>query len=50
LSITVDGVPQPPVTIDGSRLYSLYSGTGGEHVLRLTVPKAGLSAYTFTFG
>jgi hypothetical protein len=34
LSIIVDGTPQPPVTVDGSRLYSLYSGTSGEHVLR----------------
>ncbi len=50
LSITVDGTPQPPVTVDGCRLYSLYGGTSGEHVLRLKVPKAGLSAYTFTFG
>jgi thiol-disulfide isomerase/thioredoxin len=50
VSVIVDGTPQPPVTIDGSRLYSLYSGTGGEHVLRLRAPKAGLSAYTFTFG
>jgi len=50
VSVTVDGKPQPPVAIDGSRLYSLYSGSTGEHVLRLKVPKAGLSAYTFTFG
>jgi thiol-disulfide isomerase/thioredoxin len=50
LSVTIDGTPQPPVTVDGSRLYSLYSGTSGEHLLRLKVPKAGLSAYTFTFG
>jgi cytochrome c-type biogenesis protein len=40
----------PPVTVDGSRLYSIYSGPGGEHVLRLKAPKAGLSAYSFTFG
>jgi thiol-disulfide isomerase/thioredoxin len=50
VSVTVDGTPQPPVTIDGSRLYPLYSGSGGEHVLRLKAPRAGLSAYTFTFG
>ena len=50
LSITVDGKPQPPVTVQESQLYSLYSGTGGEHVLRLTIPKAGLSAFTFSFG
>jgi thiol-disulfide isomerase/thioredoxin len=50
LSVTIDDMPQPPVTVDGSRLYSLYSGAGGEHVLRLRVPRAGLSAYSFTFG
>ena len=50
VSVTVDGMPQPPVTIDGSRLYPIYSGSSGEHVLRLKVPKAGLSAYSFTFG
>jgi hypothetical protein len=47
---TVDGKPQPPVTVQGSQLYSLYTGTGGEHVLRLTIPKAGLSAFSFSFG
>ena len=50
LSVTIDDMPQPPVTVDGSRLYSLYSGAGGEHVLRLRVLNAGLSAYSFTFG
>jgi len=50
LSITVDGKPQPPVTVQGSQLYTLYTGTGGEHVLRVTIPKAGLSAFSFTFG
>ena len=50
LSVIVDGTPRPPVTVDGSRLYSIYSGPGGEHVLRLKAPKAGLSAYSFTFG
>lgn len=50
LSITVDGKPQPLVTVQGSQLYSLYSGPPGEHMLRLTIPKAGLSAFTFSFG
>jgi thiol-disulfide isomerase/thioredoxin len=50
LSIMVDGKPQPPVTVQGSQLYSLYSGSAGEHVLRVMIPKAGLSAYNFTFG
>jgi hypothetical protein len=38
------------VTVQASQLYSLYSGTPGEHVLRVTIPKAGLSAFTFSFG
>ena len=50
LSMIVDGVQQPPVVVDGSRLYSLYNGASGEHELRMRVPKAGLSAYSFTFG
>jgi len=50
LSITVDGKSQPPVTVQGSQLYSLFSGEGGEHLLRLKIPKAGLSSFTFTFG
>jgi thiol-disulfide isomerase/thioredoxin len=50
LIITVDGKPQPPVTVQGSQLYSLFSGNGGDHVLRLTSPKAGLDAFAFTFG
>jgi thiol-disulfide isomerase/thioredoxin len=50
LSIAVDGQPQPPVSVQGSQLYSLYSGTAGEHLLRVTVPKASFSAFTFTFG
>ena len=50
LLITVDGEPQSPVTVERSQLYSLYSGSSGEHLLRVTVPKAGLRAFTFTFG
>jgi len=50
LSITVDGKPQPLVTVRESQLYTLYDGAPGEHMLRLTIPKAGLSAFTFSFG
>jgi len=50
LSITVDGRPQPLVTVRESQLYSLYSGPPGEHMLRLKIPRAGLSAFTFSFG
>jgi hypothetical protein len=38
------------VAVQGSQLYTLDSGAGGEHVLRLSSPKIGLSAFTFTFG
>ncbi|MCR4311147.1 MAG: redoxin family protein [Candidatus Taylorbacteria bacterium] len=38
-------------TISESRLYKLIENDdGGEHTLHLIVPKAGLEAYTFTFG
>lgn len=50
LSIRVDGKPQPPVQVEGGWMYVLYEGLGGEHVMEITIPKAGLSAYTFTFG
>ena len=50
LPVTVDGKAQPSVIIQGSQLYPTYVGTGSEHLLRVTAPKAGLSAYTFTFG
>jgi len=50
LSITVDGKPQSPITVQAGQLYSLYSGPPGEHMLRLTIPKAGLRAFTFSFG
>lgn len=51
LAITVDGHAQPPVTVHESRLYTLYDGSDyGPHVIMIGVPKAGLRAYTFTFG
>ena len=38
-------------TIAGSQLYTLFdSDDYGEHLLELTIPKAGFNAYTFTFG
>lgn len=50
LTVTVDGKPQAPVKIERSDMHVLYDGAGGEHVLRVTIPDAGLIAYTFTFG
>jgi len=51
VSVSVDGKPQLPVTIQDSRLYTLFdSNDYDEHFLRLKIPKAGFNAFTFTFG
>jgi hypothetical protein len=51
VSLIVDGQLQPPVIIEDSRLYTLFiSEDHREHLLKLEVPKAGLSAFTFMFG
>jgi thiol-disulfide isomerase/thioredoxin len=51
VSVMVDGKAQPSVTIHWSQLYTVFDGNAaGEHVLRLTIPTAGLRAYAFTFG
>jgi len=40
--IVVDGRPQPPVTVQDSRLYTLFdSGDYGSHVMTLSIPKQG---------
>ena len=51
VAVTVDGKQQPPVTVQGSQLYTLFdSNDYGEHELELKIPKAGFNVYTFTFG
>ncbi len=51
LGVTVDGKAQAPVTVQESRLYTLFdSNDYADHTLELSVPKAGLEAFTFTFG
>jgi thiol-disulfide isomerase/thioredoxin len=51
LEITIDGKPQPAVTVQASRLYTLFDSSDyGDHTLVLRIPQAGLYAYTFTFG
>jgi thiol-disulfide isomerase/thioredoxin len=51
LSVTVDGKAQPAVIVRESRLYTLFdSNNYGDHVVKISVPKAGFQAYTFTFG
>lgn len=51
LDISIDGKQQPAVTVQASRLYTLFESTDyGDHTLVLRIPQAGLRAYTFTFG
>jgi hypothetical protein len=51
LAVSVDGKPQKPVTVQDSRLYTLFdSADYGEHHVEISVPKPGFSAFTFTFG
>ncbi len=51
VSAVVDGKAQPPVTIQGSQLYTLFDSTDyRQHFLTLKIPKAGVNLYTFTFG
>ena len=51
LEVSVDGKPQPTVTVQDSRLYTLFdSSDDSEHVLRLRIPQADLRVYSFTFG
>ncbi len=51
LTITVDGKPQPPVTVQASKLYTLFdSDDYSQHVVTIDIPHAGLRAFTFTFG
>ncbi|HWA79833.1 MAG TPA: thioredoxin family protein [Acetobacteraceae bacterium] len=51
LGISVDGKPQKPVTVQQSQLYTLFNSDDySDHMLTVTVPKAGFQAFTFTFG
>lgn len=51
LDIRVDGKPQPAVTVHDSRLYTLYqTDEAGEHTIEIRTTRAGLKAFTFTFG
>ena len=51
LEIVVDGKPQPSVTVQPSRLYTLFDSRDyRDHQLVLRIPAAGLHVYTFSFG
>ncbi len=51
VSVVVYDKPQTPLTIQARRLYTLFDGDDyGAHLLRIQIPKAGLKAFTFSFG
>lgn len=51
LHLTVDGKPQPDVTISTSQLYTLFdSGNYTDHIIEIEIPETGFEAFTFTFG
>jgi thiol-disulfide isomerase/thioredoxin len=51
LQIVVDGQTQPSVTVQESRMYTLFDSTDyGIHFMTLSIPKSGFEAFTFTFG
>jgi thiol-disulfide isomerase/thioredoxin len=51
LKITVDGNVQPDVTVQDSKLYTLFDSENyADHTIEITVDQPGFSAFTFTFG
>lgn len=51
VEIYIDGVKTQTMTIKDEKLYTIVSGADyGEHVLEIRIKKAGLKAFTFTFG
>lgn len=51
IKISVDGKPQPDVTVQMSQLYTLfYSNDYKEHTVEIDIPSRGFKAFTFTFG
>ena len=51
LKVTVDGKPQPDVTVQMSQLYTLFNSTDyTDHTVEIDIPDRGFDAFTFTFG
>jgi thiol-disulfide isomerase/thioredoxin len=51
VEVAVDGKPQPAVTVQASKLYTLFDGDGyKDHILAIKIPKANFHMFTFTFG
>ena len=51
LTITVDGKPQPSVTVQASKLYTLFDSEDySDHVIEIDINQSGFQGFTFTFG
>ncbi len=51
LQITVDGKSQSPVTVQASKLYTLFDSEDyTDHLIEMTIDQPGFKAFTFTFG
>jgi thiol-disulfide isomerase/thioredoxin len=51
LKITVDGKPQPSVTVQESKLYTLFDSQDyTTHTIEININQPGFDAFTFTFG
>ena len=51
LTITVDGKQQPSVTVQASKLYTLFNSEDySDHTIEIDISQSGFQAFTFTFG
>ena len=51
LTITVDGKQQPSVTVQSSKLYTIFNSNDySDHVVEININQFGFQAFTFTFG
>jgi thiol-disulfide isomerase/thioredoxin len=51
LTITVDGKQQPSVSVQESKLYTIFdSNDYSDHVVEININQSGFQAFTFTFG
>ena len=51
LTITVDGKTQPSVTVQASKLYTLFNSEDySDHLIEININQSGFQGFTFTFG
>ncbi len=51
LHVTVDGKQQPDVTVQASKLYTIFNSQDySDHLVQINISQPGFEAFTFTFG